>query len=34
MPLLLETEALVGLAYLAGLGLAWLVFRRKRDHFL
>ncbi len=34
MPLLFETFFLVALFYLAGIGLAWLLFRRKRDGFL
>ena len=34
MPLLLETELLVLIAYFVGLGLAWLLFRRKHDRFL
>jgi hypothetical protein len=34
MPLLLETELLVALAFLAGLGLGWLVFRPRRETFL
>jgi hypothetical protein len=35
MPLLLETELLLLIAYLVGLGLGWLLFgRRKRQSFL
>jgi hypothetical protein len=31
MPLLIETLAALLLAYLVGLGLAWLLFGRKKD---
>ena len=34
MPLLIESEVLVLIAFLAGVGLGWLFFRRKRDGFL
>jgi len=35
MPLLVETLLLVALAYLAGLGIGWLLFgRKKRQGFL
>ena len=34
MPLLLETLVPLVIAYLAGVGLAWLFFgRSKRDHY-
>jgi hypothetical protein len=32
MPLLLETMLLCSVAYLAGLGLAWAIFGRRRDN--
>lgn len=34
MTLLMETELLVVLAYLAGVGLGWIFFRPRREHFL
>lgn len=35
MPLLAETLILVALAYLAGIGIGWLLFgRRRRTSFL
>lgn len=34
MPLLLEIEFLVTLAFLAGIGIGWLIFRPKRVGFL
>lgn len=34
MPLLAETEILVVVAFLIGVGLARLIFRPKRDTFL
>ena len=34
MPLIVETLALVAIAYLAGIGIAWLFWGRKRDGFL
>ncbi len=35
MPLLLETLIAIVLAYLVGVGVAWLIFgRAKRDSFL
>jgi len=34
MPLLIETELLVLLAFTLGLGIGWLLFRPKRDSFL
>ena len=34
MPLLIETEFLVLLAFALGLGAGWLLFRPKRDSFL
>ncbi|MDQ4087670.1 MAG: hypothetical protein M3177_06650 [Pseudomonadota bacterium] len=34
MPLILETELLVALAYLIGIGLGWLIFRPKRESYL
>ena len=34
MPLLLETLFLTVLAYTIGLGLGWLLFRRRRQTYL
>ena len=34
MPLLIETEILVALAYLAGIGLGWVIFRPRRQTYL
>lgn len=34
MPLLLETELLVAIAYTIGVGIGWLIFRPKRETFL
>lgn len=34
MPLIAETEILVAAAYLVGIGIAWLIFRPKRETFL
>jgi len=34
MPLLIETEFLVLVAFALGLGVGWLLFRPKRDSFL
>lgn len=34
MPLLAETEILVAAAYVVGIGIAWLLFRPKRETFL
>jgi hypothetical protein len=34
MPLLAETLILVVLAYLIGVGLGWLLFRRRKSSFL
>jgi hypothetical protein len=34
MPLLIETEILVVIAFLVGLGLGWVFFRPKRETFL
>lgn len=34
MPLLLETEILVAAAFFVGVGIAWLIFRPKRETFL
>lgn len=34
MPLLIETEILVLVAFALGLGVGWLLFRPKRDSFL
>ena len=34
MPLLAETEILVVIAWLVGIGIAWLLFRPKRETFL
>jgi hypothetical protein len=34
MSLLIETEILVLAAFAVGLGVGWLFFRPKRDHFL
>ena len=34
MPLLLETEFLVILVYAIGVGLGWLLFRRRRQTYL
>lgn len=34
MPLLAETELLVAIAYLIGIGIGWLIFRPKRQGYL
>lgn len=34
LPLLVETWILVGIAFLIGLGLGWLIFRPRREGFL
>jgi hypothetical protein len=34
MPLLIETEILVVVAFLVGLGLGWVFFRPRRETFL
>jgi hypothetical protein len=34
MPLFTETELLVVIAYLVGIGIGWLFFRPKRETFL
>lgn len=34
IPLLVETWLLVALAYLAGVGVGWVLFRPKRESFL
>lgn len=34
MPLLVETEAIVALAYLIGVGIGWRLFRPKRQGYL
>ena len=34
MPLILETELLVIVAYLIGVGLGWVIFRPRRETFL
>ena len=34
MPLILETEALVAITYLIGVGIGWAIFRPRRETFL
>ena len=34
MPLLAETLIVLAIAYLLGVGLAWLLFGRKKDSYL
>ena len=34
MPLLVETEAFVALAYLIGVGIGWRLFRPKKQGYL
>ncbi len=34
MPLVVETLILAAIAWLAGLGIAWLLWGRRRDGFL
>ena len=34
MPLILETELLVAIAYLVGVGIGWVIFRPRRETFL
>ena len=34
MPLILETELLVAVAYLVGVGIGWVIFRPRRETFL
>ena len=34
MPLILETELLVAIAYLIGVGIGWVIFRPRRETFL